>query len=318
MSLRDWFFVLTVTLISVLFILLATVGNAQVSDELFVKDWRERRTLDVFNENSCVGCHLQPSPGGIPTVGGFGPRYRSAIITKKGQAHRFSKSGNLDYVSYPFSSRQPPTLFGLGAIALIPPEDIASWAGKRGGVSGKVGNGRFGSKCQTDNLATFIRAAMVDELGVTDATDEEIMGLTAFVLSLQEPRPPQPLASTTPKYVADGKQAFGQIGCADCHRPSFDLPDGRTIYPYSDFLLHDMGKELDDKVKQKPAKSKEWRTAPLWGFREKRGELLHDGRAREIEMAIRLHGGEARHAREAWLSLSNYDRIALKIFVNSL
>jgi CxxC motif-containing protein (DUF1111 family) len=299
-------------------LLVPIAASAQVSDELFVRDWRNDRTLDAFNENSCVGCHRGPVLGGEPLVGGGGPRYRHAIITKRGQIHRFSVSGNLEDVRPPLSFRQPPTLFGLGAVALIPPSDIASWAGKRGYVSGKVGNGRFGSKCVTDNLATFIRDAMVQELGVGDATDQEIMELTAFVLSLQEPRPPRPLASTTQEYLDRGEVVFHEIGCGDCHRASFDLPDGRTIYPYSDFLLHDMGKLLDDRVKQKPAKSKEWRTAPLWGFNEKRGELLHDGRASEIEMAVRLHGGEAEHARDGWINLSNFDRFALKIFVNSL
>ena len=51
------------------------------------------------------------------------------------------------------------------------------------------------------------------------------------------------------------------------------------------------------------ATGREWRTTPLWGLRLMRGFLngeaflLHDGRARTVEEAIRLHGGEARSAR---------------------
>src|SRR6185312_8422808 len=41
-----------------------------------------------------------------------------------------------------------------------------------------------------------------------------------------------------------------------------------------------------------PASRFEWRTPPLWGFRDS-GPYLHDGRADTIDQAIALHGGEA-------------------------
>ena len=46
----------------------------------------------------------------------------------------------------------------------------------------------------------------------------------------------------------------------------------------------------------------EMRTAPLWGLRV-RGPFLHDGRAATVDVAIRLHDGEAATARTRYLQL---------------
>jgi CxxC motif-containing protein (DUF1111 family) len=45
--------------------------------------------------------------------------------------------------------------------------------------------------------------------------------------------------------------------------------------------------------------------------------LLHDGRARTIEEAILLHGGEAQGARDRFQALGESDRAALVDFVGS-
>jgi CxxC motif-containing protein (DUF1111 family) len=45
--------------------------------------------------------------------------------------------------------------------------------------------------------------------------------------------------------------------------------------------------------------------------------LLHDGRARSVEEAILLHGGEAQRARGLFGGLSAADRAALLDFVES-
>ena len=41
-----------------------------------------------------------------------------------------------------------------------------------------------------------------------------------------------------------------------------------------------------------PASRFEWRTPPLWGFRDS-GPYLHDGRAETLDQAVALHGGES-------------------------
>ncbi|MBI2538064.1 MAG: thiol oxidoreductase, partial [Gemmatimonadetes bacterium] len=67
----------------------------------------------------------------------------------------------------------------------------------------------------------------------------------------------------------------------------------------------------------------EWKTPPLWGLRVMRdflnGDafLLHDGRARSIEEAILLHGGEAQGARDRFAALTPADRTAVLDFIGS-
>jgi CxxC motif-containing protein (DUF1111 family) len=131
--------------------------------------------------------------------------------------------------------------------------------------------------------------------------------------------------------VLKGKALFYNLGCAACHKPSFttgaakDQPhlSGQLIWPYSDFLLHDMGEGLADGRPEGDADGNEWRTAPLWGVgltEVVNGHtfLLHDGRARNAEEAILWHGGEAQKARDGYTKLSEEDRDALLKFVNSL
>jgi CxxC motif-containing protein (DUF1111 family) len=45
--------------------------------------------------------------------------------------------------------------------------------------------------------------------------------------------------------------------------------------------------------------------------------LMHDGRARSVDEAIQLHGGEAAGARAAYRALSAGDKAALLDFVRS-
>ncbi|MFN3744456.1 MAG: di-heme oxidoredictase family protein [Hyphomicrobiaceae bacterium] len=131
--------------------------------------------------------------------------------------------------------------------------------------------------------------------------------------------------------VLAGKRLFHETGCASCHVPSFttgnDSPDphlrGQKIWPYSDFLLHDMGEGLADGRPEGRADGHEWRTAPLWGIgltEVVNGHtfFLHDGRARNLTEAILWHGGEAQRARDAFARLTLADRQRLLAFVNSL
>lgn len=131
--------------------------------------------------------------------------------------------------------------------------------------------------------------------------------------------------------VLRGKALFHKAGCAACHRPSFTTGtvagqphlSHQLIWPYSDFLLHDMGEGLADGRPEGGADGREWRTAPLWGIGltevvSGHTFLLHDGRARNVEEAILWHGGEAQAARDAYAALSPAEREALLAFVNSL
>jgi len=130
------------------------------------------------------------------------------------------------------------------------------------------------------------------------------------------------------KSVAHGREVFMEAGCESCHRASFYLPASgvlpeRTIAPYSDLLLHDMGMGLADHIKDGEASGREWRTAPLWGIGaaiagRSDADLLHDGRARSVLEAILWHDGEAIAARKKVEQLSATDRQALIDFIGSL
>ncbi len=131
--------------------------------------------------------------------------------------------------------------------------------------------------------------------------------------------------------VLAGKKLFYQTGCIACHRPKFvtsrmsDRPEQsfQLIWPYSDFLLHDMGEGLADNRPEGRATGQEWRTPPLWGVgltKQVSGHtrFLHDGRARNLTEAVLWHGGEAEAARERFVTLSAKDRAALIRFLGSL
>ena len=138
--------------------------------------------------------------------------------------------------------------------------------------------------------------------------------------------------------VQRGEKMFYRVGCHLCHtvtlhtRPrgtvllnGTKLPwlGSQVIHPYSDFLLHDMGPELDDGYVSGLAQGCEWRTTPLWGIGLQatvngHTHFLHDGRARSIEEAILWHGGEGKASRELFKRLDKADREALIQFVNSL
>ena len=84
-----------------------------------------------------------------------------------------------------------------------------------------------------------------------------------------------------------------------------------------------MGPGLADDLAENEARGFEWRTPPLWGLGllsviHGRLRLLHDGRARGVEEAIRWHDGEARAARRGYAGLTPADRATLVRFIESL
>jgi CxxC motif-containing protein (DUF1111 family) len=131
--------------------------------------------------------------------------------------------------------------------------------------------------------------------------------------------------------VRRGETLFRNAGCASCHveravtGDDFRFPElsQQEIHPYTDLLLHDMGEGLADGRAEFAADGREWRTPPLWGVGllpvvSRHGELLHDGRARNLEEAILWHGGEAEAAQRAYRTLSKQDRAQLVLFLESL
>lgn len=219
-----------------------------------------------------------------------------------------------------------------------------------GGTAGaaRTALGRFGRKAQTATLLEQVVEAYHQDMGITSefrpvenvnlrapvsddlAADPEVPAATvhAVVHYVRALAPPAPGADTPARRT--GAARFTSVGCAACHTPSFTTGSpslgalaGRKVEAYSDFLLHDMGEALSDQRPDGQASGREWRTPPLWGLRLMRrfldGDafLMHDGRARTVESAILLHGGEGQRARDAFAALDPASRRALLDFVES-
>jgi CxxC motif-containing protein (DUF1111 family) len=105
-------------------------------------------------------------------------------------------------------------------------------------------------------------------------------------------------STTTPggnASIAEGFNAFVNIGCAQCHTQQ--LRTGDATHPalrnknarlFSDLALHNMGPALADDIRQGLAAGDEFRTAPLWGLGQ-RVFFLHDGRTNNLLTAITAH-----------------------------
>lgn len=203
--------------------------------------------------------------------------------------------------------------------------------------------GRFGHKAAVYSLLQQTLGAYNQDMGITSLqepsdpytgqkNDPEISQneINDVVFYLQTLKAPMPRNIHDPE-VIKGRQLFNQINCTGCHLPELKTAlspikalSNKTIYPFTDLLLHDMGPDLDDGYTEGFATSAEWRTTPLWGLglasQSQGGKvyLLHDGRASSIDQAIRLHGGEASNSRNGYLKLTGQERKALIRFLESL
>ena len=224
------------------------------------------------------------------------------------------------------------------------------------GISGRPNRffdgriGRFGRKGIVPTLSEFNQGAFVVEQGITNPAvpDEETIGglpipegvdpvpepeidqnaidLTDAFVRFLAPPAPQALSSEAKR----GRQIFSEIGCSSCHLPSLRTGNHpvsalryKKVAAYTDLLLHDMGPELAD-ICLGEATPTEFRTEPLMGLRlstqieEGEPRFLHDGRARTIEEAIRLHGGEAAASRDRFVGLAKDRRRELLAFLKTL
>jgi CxxC motif-containing protein (DUF1111 family) len=148
--------------------------------------------------------------------------------------------------------------------------------------------------------------------------------------------------------VQRGKELFSEIGCANCHRPSWKtgsdnmwidasiksyaksvgrdvssmLPKyaNQTIWPYTDMVQHRLFMANDIRTG--------WcRTTPLWGRGLSRrltgaDDRLHDCRARGVVEAIMWHGyskkSDAYRPVEKFYNLPKTDRDAIVKFIESI
>lgn len=217
--------------------------------------------------------------------------------------------------------------------------------------------GRFGWKTQHASLLSFSGDAYLNEMGITtplfpientsngrsidafdpiadpdEADNDDLEIFTRFMRATKAPSRDAALAAT-PGAVS-GEALFRSIGCAVCHVPSietapagtvinggtFVVPDAlgsKTIRPYGDFLLHDVGTGDGIVEAGLPETRTRLRTAPLWGLRT-RNRLMHDGASLTVEDAILRHAGEARRAAKLFRRFTRDERGQLLTFLRSL
>ena len=177
-----------------------------------------------------------------------------------------------------------------------------------------------------------------------EATEGMVSAMTAFIASLTLPMEDLLLDGTFTMALGKGMQQFASLGCADCHVP--ELPLNGTVVRlgptsesqpvvdvapllatapgqphrvrlYSDLRRHNMGDELSETRGYLGIPKQVWLTPPLWGL-SATGPYLHDGRAGDIDHAIKAHGGEAEASRKAYASLSMVDGAPLRLFLLTL
>ncbi len=203
--------------------------------------------------------------------------------------------------------------------------------------------GRFGKKSGAYDLLQQTAGAYNQDIGITSTyepydtysgheIDPEVSNQTVLdvVFYLKTLKAPIQRNADDPM-VVQGKEVFLQTGCGKCHTPEMKTGQSpiaalayKTFHPYTDLLLHDMGPGLDDGYTEGNATTAEWRTPALWGLGLSKNSqggqyfLLHDGRAKSIEQAITLHGGEATNTISKYNNLSGADKQALLKFLESL
>jgi CxxC motif-containing protein (DUF1111 family) len=229
--------------------------------------------------------------------------------------------------------------------------------------------GRFGWKAEHASVLSFSADAYLNEMGVTSAlrpTDvtslcdtvpdpedqpdakgyTDIQRFARFIRATKVP-PRDARLAATPE-ARNGSALFETIGCAVCHAPTlttvaegtplfggpYRVPHalgGRTIHPYSDYLVHDVGTgdgielsvpehhgpEFDGLQASFAASANKVRTAPLWGLRT-RSRLMHDGLSATLREAIGRHQNEANFARAAFDGLPPESQEQVLTFLRSL
>lgn len=222
--------------------------------------------------------------------------------------------------------------------------------------------GRFGWKSQHATLTSACADSLRNELGIrnrlypdeyanhqaaagptpldtADPTNGETE-LQQLVEEIRRTSPPERDRRLARGAEAQaGEKLFAEIGCALCHVATYktlragtlinggtysvtSLIGDKTIHPYSDFLLHDIG--TGDRIPQAAipelldqSTAMEFRTPALWGLRF-RSWMMHDGKSKIPEDAIKRHAGEATEIRKRYERLTSVQKAQVQSFLNSL
>lgn len=342
-----------------------------------------------YNATSCVSCHSTPEVGGSsrlyrnfyiavtgtlqgqspippllsPVVPAFGTGATHAGATFSLEGARPTIPATFGGFDVTVGQRNAIPIFGTGLFEFVSnltiftnadPEDIDS-----DGISGRFntqggGLGRFGVKAQANNIESFTRAPLQNQMGITtdpflgsggivslsaqatggfddptidndgvadpEMSTNDLGDLIAYTRFLAPPRK-KPFRAKEQR----GEALFDSLGCVKCHIPS--LPSSRgPVNAYTDLLIHDMGLMLADGLtfgvpQASPSSStgtpREFRTQPLWGV-SMHAPYLHDGRAETLESAIEQHRGEANDIRNAFIALTTDEKADVIAFLEAL
>jgi hypothetical protein len=188
----------------------------------------------------------------------------------------------------------------------------------------------------TGNVESDIYNYLMSETLPVELTDDDFSDFMVWHRGLAVPA----ARDLDNAQVKQGKALFTEIGCAQCHRPSWTTGDddftdpnlffsngdsrlprypNQTIWPYTDLIQHRLYMKNDIRTG--------WcRTTPLWG----RGlstlctgasDRLHDCRARNVLEAIMWHGNSGSDARwtvENFRNLSKDERDAIVAFIEAI
>jgi mono/diheme cytochrome c family protein len=311
-----------------------------------------------MNADSCRACHQDPILGGagalelnVSRFGYDGDGTEPFMDLPGGQTlsklfgpfEPFREECNP--LATVFEQRQTPPIFGLGLVSNLPDAAIIAnedptdanddgilGVARRIDVNGIIEIGKFGWKAQLPRVTDFGRDAMLGECGITTPNDgrglvpdvdqdtvmdpELTLGdfndLSSFLTLLA---PPERKGSTSAAVVA-GELLFEQVGCASCHVPALVGPQG-PVNLYSNLLLHNVMPVGFRGMAEPGAPVGMYRTAPLWGIAET-APYMHDGRAEDLDGAIRAHFSEGDNARVSYEGLSPEERAELIEFLRDL
>lgn len=268
-----------------------------------------------YNTTSCVNCHETPVVGGSATTyrnfflvasgnqGAQQPLPPAASIAFPSYGSRTSNAFTLTdgrmvipttFFGAPItaSHRNALTLFGVGQFEFVSDATIMSHSdpddADGDGISGRVNFfmgsvGRFGVKCQSNNIEAFVRAPLNNQMGITtnpflgsagivslactpavqaagnpdtptadndgipdpEMSTGDLGDLINFTRFMAPPKP-KPFSAAAQR----GNATFLAIGCAKCHIPELPTTRGYNIAAYTDLLIHDLGAANADGITQ--------------------------------------------------------------------